>query len=102
MRALKTWAVDRMTKGTDTPFAWFQFMKLLEVLDTFLEAGDEAGLRDKLPPPQPRQPRAGRADRVVRAGDDDEGEQGDAGGLEGTPRRARGAGGGLGHGLRGE
>jgi hypothetical protein len=54
MRALKTWAVDRMTKGTDTPFAWFQFMKLLEVIDTFLEAGDEAGLRDRLPPPQPR------------------------------------------------
>ena len=59
MRALKTWAVDRMTKGTDTPFAWFQFMKLLEVIDTFLEAGDEAGLRDKLPPPEPRRaPRA--------------------------------------------
>jgi hypothetical protein len=54
MRALKTWAVDRMTKGTETPFAWFQFMKLIEVLDTFLEAGDEAGLRDKLPPPEPR------------------------------------------------
>ena len=49
MRALKEWAVDRMTKGTQTPYAWFQFMKLLEVLDTFLEAGDEAGLRDPLP-----------------------------------------------------
>lgn len=55
MRALKTWAVDRMTKGTDTPFAWFQFMKLLEVIDTFLEAGEEAGLRDRLaPPPLPK------------------------------------------------
>jgi hypothetical protein len=54
MRALKTWAVDRMTKGTETPFAWFQFMKLLEVLDTFLEARDDAGLRDKLPAPEPR------------------------------------------------
>ncbi|NOT42616.1 MAG: hypothetical protein HOP13_19240 [Alphaproteobacteria bacterium] len=54
MRALKTWAVDRMTKGTDTPFAWFQFMKLLEVIDTFLEAGDDAGLRDRLPMPEPR------------------------------------------------
>ena len=50
MRALKEWAVDRMTKGTQTPFAWFQFMKLLEVLDTFLEAGDDAGLRDRLSP----------------------------------------------------
>lgn len=59
MRALKDWAVDRMTKGTETPFAWFQFMKLLEVLDTFLEAGDEAGLRDRLPtPPKKRSPRA--------------------------------------------
>jgi hypothetical protein len=59
MRALKVWAVDRMTKGTDTPFAWFQFMKLLEVIDTFLEAGDEAGLRDRLPPPEARRtPRA--------------------------------------------
>ena len=59
MRALKTWAVDRMTKGTDTPFAWFQFMKLLEVIDTFLEAGDEAGLRDRLPLPEARRtPRA--------------------------------------------
>ena len=59
MRALKQWAVERMTKGTDTPFAWFQFMKLLEVIDTFLEAGDEAGLRDRLPPPEPRRtPRA--------------------------------------------
>ena len=59
MRALKSWAVERMTKGTDTPFAWFQFMKLLEVIDTFLEAGDEAGLRDRLPPPEARRtPRA--------------------------------------------
>ena len=49
MRALKEWAVGRMTKGTQTPYAWFQFMKLLEVLDTFLEAGEEAGLRDPLP-----------------------------------------------------
>jgi hypothetical protein len=24
------------------------------VIDTFLEAGDEAGLRDRLPPPEPR------------------------------------------------
>lgn len=55
MRALKEWAVDRMTKGTQTPFAWFQFMKLIEVLDTFLEAGDEAGLRDRLPP-APKRP----------------------------------------------
>ncbi len=54
MRALKEWAVDRMTKGTQTPFAWFQFMKLLEVLDTFLEAGDDAGLRDRLPTPPPK------------------------------------------------
>jgi hypothetical protein len=52
MRALKAWALERMAKGTDTPFAWFQFMKLLEVLDTFLEAGDEAGLRRPLPPPK--------------------------------------------------
>jgi hypothetical protein len=49
MRALKEWAVDRMTKGTQTPYAWFQFMKLLEVLDAFLEAGDDAGLRDPMP-----------------------------------------------------
>ena len=54
MRALKSWAVDRMTKGTETPYAWFQFMKLLEVIDAFLESGEEAGLRDKLPTPQPR------------------------------------------------
>jgi hypothetical protein len=54
MRALKEWAVDRMTKGTQTPYAWFQFMKLLEVLDTFLEAGDEAGLRDPLPAKKPK------------------------------------------------
>jgi hypothetical protein len=50
MRALKAWAIERMAKGTDTPFAWFQFMKLLEVLDTFLEAGDDAGLREPAPP----------------------------------------------------
>jgi hypothetical protein len=50
MRALKAWAIERMAKGTDTPFAWFQFMKLLEVLDTFLEAGDDAGLREPMPP----------------------------------------------------
>jgi hypothetical protein len=50
MRALKEWAVDRMTMGTQTPFAWFQFMKLIEVLDTFLEAGDDAGLRDQVKP----------------------------------------------------
>ena len=51
MRALKTWAVERMTKGTDTPFAWFQFMKLVEVIDTFLEAGEDAGLTEPARPP---------------------------------------------------
>jgi hypothetical protein len=59
MRALKEWAVDRMTTGTQTPFAWFQFMKLLEVIDTFLEAGDDAGLQDRPRRPAPkRQQRA--------------------------------------------
>jgi hypothetical protein len=59
MRALKDWAVERMTTGTQTPWAWFQYMKLLEVIDTFLEAGDDAGLRDRLPAPRAkRSPRA--------------------------------------------
>jgi hypothetical protein len=53
MRALKEWAVDRMTKGTQTPFAWFQFMKLLEVIDTFLEA-DDAGLQERIRPATPK------------------------------------------------
>ncbi len=44
MRALKAWAVERMIDGTGTPWAWFQFMKLVEVIDTFLEAGEDAGL----------------------------------------------------------
>lgn len=48
MRALKEWAVDRMTMGTQTPWAWFQFMKLLEVLDTFIESGEAAGTGEKL------------------------------------------------------
>jgi hypothetical protein len=43
-----------MTTGTQTPYAWFQFMKLIEVLDSFLEAGDEAGIHEKLPDPQPK------------------------------------------------
>ena len=54
MRALKEWAIDRMTMGTQTPWAWFQFMKLLEVLDTFLEVQDEAGLHERRPPPVKR------------------------------------------------
>jgi hypothetical protein len=49
MRALKEWAVERMTTGTQTPWAWFQFMKLLEVIDTFLEADDDAGLHEHRP-----------------------------------------------------
>jgi len=44
MRALKAWAVERMIDGTGTPWAWFQFMKLVLVIDTFLEAGEDAGL----------------------------------------------------------
>ena len=55
MRALKSWAVERMIDGTETPWAWFQFMKLIEVIDTFLEAGEDAGLtttaRQMLPEP---------------------------------------------------
>jgi hypothetical protein len=47
MRALKAWAIERMTAGTQTPWAWFQFMKLLEVLDTFIEAGDEVEATSK-------------------------------------------------------
>ena len=53
MRVLKDWAVNRMTTGTQTPYAWFQFMKLVEVLDSFLEAGEEAGIHEKLPDPAP-------------------------------------------------
>ena len=49
MRALKEWAVERMTTGTQTPWAWFQFMKLLEVIDTFLEAEVDAGLHEQRP-----------------------------------------------------
>jgi len=51
MRALKAWAVERMIDGTGTPWAWFQFMKLVEVIDTFLEAGEDAGLTDPARPP---------------------------------------------------
>lgn len=54
MRVLKDWAVDRMTTGTQTPYAWFQFMKLIEVLDSFMEAGADAGIHDRLPEPQAR------------------------------------------------
>ena len=54
MRVLKDWAVDRMTTGTQTPYAWFQFMKLIEVLDSFMEAGEDAGIHDRLPDPAPR------------------------------------------------
>ena len=74
MRALKTWAVDRMTKGTDTPFAWFQFMKLLEVIDTFLEAGEEAGLRDRLAPAHAPLER-GRGVEAGQPGDEAKGQQ---------------------------
>ena len=52
MRVLKDWAVERMTTGTQTPYAWFQFMKLIEVIDSFMEAGDDAGIFEKLPVPQ--------------------------------------------------
>lgn len=52
MRALKEWAIERMTTGTQTPWAWFQFMKLLEVIDTFLEAEDDAGLHETRPAPK--------------------------------------------------
>ena len=59
MRALKEWAVERMTTGAQTPWAWFQFMKLLEVIDTFLEAEDDAGLHERRPAPAAkRSPRA--------------------------------------------
>ena len=54
MRALKEWAVERMTTGTQTPWAWFQFMKLLEVIDTFLEAEVDAGLQERRPTPAKR------------------------------------------------
>lgn len=54
MRVLKDWAVDRMTTGTQTPYAWFQFMKLIEVLDSFMEAGEDAGIYERLPDPQPK------------------------------------------------
>ncbi len=57
MRALKEWAIDRMTAGTQTPWAWFQFMKLIEVIDTFLDA-DDAGLHERRPPSAKRSPRA--------------------------------------------
>ena len=57
MRALKEWAVERMTAGTQTPWAWFQFMKLLEVIDTFLEADDDAGLHEQRPRPRAKKAR---------------------------------------------
>ena len=58
MRALKEWAIERMTTGTQTPWAWFQFMKLLEVLDTFIEARDEVEAAPKRREPTKRAPRS--------------------------------------------
>lgn len=58
MRALKEWAIERMTTGTQTPWAWFQFMKLIEVIDTFLDAEEDAGLHERRPPPAKRSSRA--------------------------------------------
>jgi hypothetical protein len=58
MRALKEWAIDKMTTGTQTPWAWFQFMKLLEVLDTFIESAEEIEAAPKRREPAKRQPRA--------------------------------------------
>ena len=54
MRVLKDWAIERMTTGTQTPYAWFQCMKLIEVLDAFLEAGEDAGIHEPLPKAQTR------------------------------------------------
>ena len=54
MRVLKDWAIERMTTGTQTPYAWFQCMKLIEVLDAFLEAGEDAGIHEPMAKPQPR------------------------------------------------
>jgi len=54
MRVLKDWAIERMTTGTQTPYAWFQCMKLIEVLDAFLEAGEDAGIHQPLSRPAPR------------------------------------------------
>ena len=71
MRALKEWAVERMTNGTQTPLAWFQFMKLLEVIDTFLEADDDAGLHEQRPRPRAKNSTANAAGQrgVVRSRD---------------------------------
>jgi hypothetical protein len=54
MRVLKDWAIERMTTGTQTPYAWFQCMKLIEVLDAFLEAGEDAGIHEPMTKQQPR------------------------------------------------
>jgi hypothetical protein len=54
MRVLKDWAIERMTTGTQTPYAWFQCMKLIEVLDAFLEAGEDAGIHEPIAKPQQR------------------------------------------------
>jgi hypothetical protein len=66
MRALKEWAIERMTTGTQTPWAWYQFMKLIEVLDTFIEAGDEIEATSKPRAPAKRTRPKPLAENVVQ------------------------------------
>jgi hypothetical protein len=37
LRRVRQWAQDKIDAGSEPPWAWFQYMKLIEVTDTILK-----------------------------------------------------------------
>ncbi len=54
LKAVREWANAKLAKGQEPPWAWYQYMKLREVLDAIL-AGQQSTTRQGSPESEPRQ-----------------------------------------------
>ncbi len=51
LRKVRDWAKARIDAGSEPPWAWFQYMKLIETLDAILAESDAADKADADPAP---------------------------------------------------
>lgn len=64
MKSMRDWAGDRIGSGAETPWDWYQLMKLREALDALIDSAEAQVRRQTEASPQPAQ-RAGQRLRLV-------------------------------------
>jgi hypothetical protein len=67
LERVRDWATEKIARGSEPPWAWYQYMKLRETLDAILSGMDATTQQTESSPPA--EPRRGKRLRLVEATD---------------------------------